>query len=109
MTSSPLSVHSSAPVFVPGFFLTLEGIVARECGVTTEEMRAVGKQTERVQARWVLWYIGKKRFSAARLGRFYEMDHTTVLHGIHQVERRVELMELAAGILARHRAELPGF
>jgi len=102
--------RSNSPAFVPPGFLRLESIVARECGVPLEEMRVPGRFQERVEARFILWYLGSTllQYSAARMGRFYEKDHTTVLNGIAQVRASEELLERAIGIGTRCKNELHG-
>lgn len=108
--SAPEELRSNSPVFVPPGFLRLEAIVARECGLPVEELRTPGRFQERVEARFILWYLGSTlmHYSAARMGRFYEKDHTTVLNGIAQVRASEELLERAIGIGTRNSEELRG-
>jgi len=51
-------------------------------------MKQKTRKREIVQARQISFYFGKKytNFSLYRLGKFFELDHATALHGIVVIE-----------------------
>lgn len=60
-----------------------------------------------VEARWVLFWIGHRRhgYSLPRIGAFMGRDHTTILHGIQQIDRRFSEFETVIGQVEKLLAE----
>lgn len=71
--------------------------VARKYGLTVEALRGPSRirsvSWPRQEAMWRM--INTKRYSLPQVGRFFNRDHTTVLHGWRQVEKRRALARAA--------------
>lgn len=64
--------------------------VALECGLDVDDLIGPSRAAEIVRARqkamWLCHRAGKKKTT---IGRFFNRDHTTVLHGIRRHEERL--------------------
>lgn len=63
-------------------------IISHYYDIPIETMKQKTRKREIVQARQISYYFGKKytNFSLYRLGKFFELDHATALHGIVVIE-----------------------
>ncbi len=84
--------------------------VARETGVSVEEMRGARRTRHLVQARQVAaWLLARTRpeLSLPQIGRLLGgRDHTTIIHAIRTVEGSERLLALARDIARRQRWRL---
>lgn len=90
--------------FIPRSFSRLERLVAIECNITVEMMRERSRMQEILFARFILWYLAKQKlgYTAARIGRMTERDHTTIINGVRRVERDKDLLEQALYIATKY-------
>jgi chromosomal replication initiation ATPase DnaA len=52
-----------------------------------------GRHRDLCAARWVAsWLLRQRRWSTVKIGRFFGMDHSTVLHGLRRVATSRELL-----------------
>lgn len=58
-------------------------------GITIEELKVDKREKPYVRARWEIYWMLLNEFgwSRARIGKYFNKDHTTVLHGIKQWEK----------------------
>ena len=65
---------------------------ARHYGVATEQLLARGRRLPIAHWRQVAMYIARGSMTASlpEIGRFFGRDHTTVLHGIREVQREID-------------------
>jgi chromosomal replication initiator protein len=64
-------------------------LVAAETGVSVEAIRSISRRTHHVRARQIVMFVLRNQWGASlpKIGRFLGRDHTTVLHGVRQVEQ----------------------
>jgi chromosomal replication initiation ATPase DnaA len=52
-----------------------------------------GRHRDLCAARWVAsWLLRQRRWSTVKIGRFFGLDHSTVLHGLRRVAANRELL-----------------
>lgn len=52
-----------------------------------------GRHRDICSARWVAaWILRRRRWSTVKIGRFFGLDHSTVLHGLRRVAASQELI-----------------
>lgn len=66
--------------------------VAREHGLTLRDLKSKKRQRKYVYPRALAMYLAYRDLdkSCTQIGRFFNRDHTTVLHAIRQVEQHPE-------------------
>lgn len=70
---------------------TIESAVCAYLDIAPHQLRRRRKMRELVRARWHVWYLLRHRheLTLSDIGRRYEVDHSTVLHGVQQMERMI--------------------
>lgn len=70
--------------------------VANQYGIPLEELRGPGRSRRvawpRQEAMWLMRQVmrnGYPRFSMPQIGTFFDRDHTTVVHAVRAVEKRM--------------------
>lgn len=85
--------HPNPRAIVPVPYVTRMDIIRRKVselsGFTLDELASRRKETALVHARQAAFYLAKihTNLSLPAIGRYFGRDHTTVLHGIRQVEK----------------------
>lgn len=69
--------------------------VLRLFGLTQEELCKKTREKEYVDARFVLWYLCSTRMEVVYIQKFtaelgFECEHTTILHGIKRVTKKMQ-------------------
>ena len=83
-TSSELSTRSVTP---RQFTMALIEMIAREHGVTMAELMGVSRRQKYCIARREIWRVLRDQgISLPRIGRMFNRDHTTILHGLRRIE-----------------------
>lgn len=60
-------------------------------GFTPEQLKEKNRRAKRVEARQICMYILKsKKLLTVDIGRFFDLDHTTVIHSVNAVNNRIE-------------------
>lgn len=79
------------PTVVPSVVPSVVAATARFYGVTAALINGAPRYREVVRARHIAMYIAKKvtGLSYPSLGREFNRDHSTILHGVKQVEERL--------------------
>lgn len=77
---------------------TLKGIiwaVSEHMGISIQGLMSRGRTAKLVHARQVSFYIAKKltTLSLSQIGRRFGRDHTTIIHGIAQIEAKLSTDE----------------
>lgn len=101
--------------FVP--ILNLAMIVQEKTGISIAQMRSDRQDNKTVQARFILIHLActLTRLSTARIGRFLNRDHTSIMSGRDRIKTRIEanpslksivdMIELS--VRERHFKEMP--
>lgn len=78
-------------------FDELVSSVADLFGLTPESVLSKGRNSTQADARWVIAYVMRSQMnmSLPAIGRRLGRDHTTILHGLRQIEKRPDLVSLA--------------
>lgn len=81
--------------------------VAEAFDVPLDEVLTNSRVVELVEARWVIAYVLRtnRRMSLSAIGRRLGRDHTTVMHGLREIEKRPDLVSLA-GMFMRPAREV---
>jgi chromosomal replication initiation ATPase DnaA len=81
--------------------------VAEAFALPPEEVLTNSRVVELVEARWVIAYVLRtnRRMSLPAIGRRLGRDHTTVMHGLREIEKRPDLVSLA-GMFMRPAREV---
>jgi len=70
---------------------TIADMIAESYGVSVEAMKGQSRRKGIVVARQhAMWSMSEFGYSRSEIGRFFNRDHTTALHGIRAHERRTE-------------------
>lgn len=89
----------------------IEEIISEVSGVSISDMYSRSRDPAPVDARFAVWYAAKMAgFSYMRIGRLYNRDHTTIMHGISKMKRTGSGTKVVATIKERHPGllETPG-
>lgn len=71
--------------------------VSAKTGISCEDIQSDKKTRHIAHARQVVMYGARLAgVSFAEIGDFFGRDHTTVMHGVRAVEKRVQEMDLIA-------------
>lgn len=64
--------------------------IIKDTGYTLDDLRSAARDRPLVHLRWELYWVLLHEFgwSRSRIGKYFNKDHTTVLHGIKQIEKR---------------------
>lgn len=75
---------SEKQIFIAG---KIDRIVSNRYLVDTELIRSKNRHQDIVRARFMAWYILRKKFkwSFSRIGLVYKRDHSTIIHGVVMV------------------------
>lgn len=78
----------------PGKMADICADVGDETGITTAEMRGKSREKHITVARhYAMWRARDAGFSYPEIGRFFNRDHSTVMHAIRRLEEKVEAMK----------------
>lgn len=80
------------------WFDALVASVADAFAMRPDQVLSADRHANNVEARWVVALMCRKQhnMSLPAIGRRLGRDHTTVLHGLRQVEARPDLLALTA-------------
>jgi chromosomal replication initiation ATPase DnaA len=79
-------------------------VVSEEFGF---DIRKPGRVYARAHARWLAWYVARQHgYSLPEIGRYFGMDHTTVLYGVEKFRAQLD-EELTPRQMAKVIARLP--
>ena len=72
---------------------TVEGVISKASGISLKDIRGKNKSPEYVDARMAIWFIAYKflGYSYNAIARFYNRDHTTIIHGVKKIRRNKEV------------------
>jgi chromosomal replication initiator protein len=94
--------------------------VALETPITIPEILGRGRDRPRAQARWMVFTLLRQQlgYSYPRIAQMMGRDHTTVLHGVENLERHLEAypylrqqweaVQLRLGLVPYAEPEKPG-
>lgn len=73
-------------------------LVAERHGVTLEDLRGPSRRlrASRPRQEAMALIMAQKRYSYPQVGRFFNRDHTTVIHGERAYQKRLEAAKVAA-------------
>jgi chromosomal replication initiation ATPase DnaA len=64
--------------------------VGQRTGFTLAELRGRDRRHEIAQARFVAMYLAREEgATGAEIGRFFDRDHTSVMHGVARIAHRI--------------------
>lgn len=76
--------------------------VADEFGIQPDKLKSVTRITEIVRAREVCWLVmNREGFNKSEIARFFDKHHTTVMHGLRQIEGECEVDGDLSNIVSR--------
>lgn len=74
---------------IPLRLATIEQAISKASRVSIEDIRGSKRDKEMAEARQAIWYVGHDYlgYSYAELGRYYQKDHTTIIHGVAKIRK----------------------
>jgi hypothetical protein len=70
--------------------------------VLSRRLLRPGRHRDICAARWIAsWVLHRRSWSTLKIGRFFGLDHSTVLHGLRRVADRSDLLLCARDVEAR--------
>lgn len=67
----------------------IDEVVSKASGLPIDYIREKERSQDKVQARWVAWYIAYQYagISYLKIAKEYGRDHTTILYGIDRIKK----------------------
>lgn len=85
---------------IPRKVLIVEQAISIASGVSVEEIRGKSREKTIVDARHAIWFICFEElgFSSGDIGRWYDRDHTSILHGVKRLKRSGYVPKILEGM-----------